>query len=384
MTNPTTFLWRMLVFLVAVAALVGLLSVEIATAFGANPLLNGVIGAVLLLGIAWNIRQVLALTREVEWIEGFRSAAPNALAPRSTTPEAPKLLAPMASMLASRRSERLQLSAIGMRSVLDGIASRLDESREISRYATGLLIFLGLLGTFWGLLMTIGSVSAVINSMSVGGGDIAELFNQLKAGLSEPLRGMAVAFSSSMLGLAGALVLGFLDLQAGQAQNRFYTELEDWLASATRLSSGTLGGEGEGSMPAYVQALLEQSAENMDELQRTMARTEEGRAQGNQAVMALSERLSVLAEQMRASQVLMTRMAEAQMQLQPTLARLADAAGAGALDEASRAHLRNLELYLARILEEMTQGRMQATSEIRNEIKVLARTIAALAEDPRQ
>ena len=384
MTNPTTFLWRMLVFLVAVAALVGLLSAEIATAFGANPLLNGVIVAVLLLGIVWNIRQVLALTREVEWIEGFRSAAPNALAPRSTTQAAPKLLAPMASMLASRRSERLQVSAIGMRSVLDGISSRLDESREISRYATGLLIFLGLLGTFWGLLMTIGSVSAVINGMSVGGGDITELFNQLKAGLSEPLRGMAIAFSSSMLGLAGALVLGFLDLQAGQAQNRFYTELEDWLAGATRLSSGTLGGEGEGSMPAYVQALLEQSAENMDELQRTMARTEEGRAQGNQAVMALSERLSVLAEQMRASQVLMTRMAEAQMQLQPTLARLADAAGAGALDEASRAHLRNLELYLARILEEMTQGRMQATSEIRNEIKVLARTIAALAEDPRQ
>jgi hypothetical protein len=383
MTNPTTFLWRMLVFLVAVAALVGLLSVEIASAFGANPMLNGVIVAVLLLGIVWNIRQVLALTREVEWIEGYRSAAPNALAPRSNPQAAPKLLAPMASMLASRRSERLQLSAIAMRSVLDGISSRLDESREISRYATGLLIFLGLLGTFWGLLLTIGSVSAVINGMSVGQGDIAELFNQLKTGLSEPLQGMAIAFSSSMLGLAGALVLGFLDLQAGQAQNRFYTELEDWLAGATRLSSGALGGEGEGSMPAYVQALLEQSAENMDELQRTMARTEEGRAQGNQAVMALSERLSVLAEQMRASQVLMTRMAEAQTQLQPTLARLADAAGAGALDEASRAHLRNLELYLARILEEMTQGRMQATSEIRNEIKVLARTIAALAEEPR-
>jgi len=384
MTNPTTFLWRMLVFLVAVVALVGLLSAEIATAFGANPLLNGVIGAVLLLGIAWNIRQVLALTREVEWIEGFRSAAPNALAPRSTALEAPKLLAPMASMLASRRSERLQLSAIGMRSVLDGIASRLDESREISRYATGLLIYLGLLGTFWGLLMTIGSVSAVIDSMSVGGGDIAELFNQLKAGLSEPLRGMAVAFSSSMLGLAGALVLGFLDLQAGQAQNRFYTELEDWLAGVTRLSSGALGGEGEGSMPAYVHALLEQSAENLEELQRTMARNEEGRAQGNQAVMALTERLSVLADQMRSSQLLMTRMAESQTLLQPTLARLADAADAGALDEASRTHLRNLELYLARILEEMTQGRMQATSELRNEIKVLARTIAALAEEPRQ
>jgi polyhydroxyalkanoate synthesis regulator protein len=137
-------------------------------------------------------------------------------------------------------------------------------------------------------------------------------------------------------------------------------------------------------MPAYVHALLEQSAENLEELQRTMARNEEGRAQGNQAVMALTERLSVLADQMRSSQLLMTRMAESQTLLQPTLARLADAADAGALDEASRTHLRNLELYLARILEEMTQGRMQATSELRNEIKVLARTIAALAEEPRQ
>jgi hypothetical protein len=271
---------------------------------------------------------------------------------------------------------------MAMRSVLDGIASRLDESREISRYATGLLIFLGLLGTFWGLLLTIGSVSAVISNMSVGGGDINALFNELKSGLSEPLRGMAIAFSSSMLGLAGALVLGFLDLQAGQAQNRFYTELEDWLASATRLSSGALGADGEGSMPAYVQALLEQSAENMEELQRTLSRNEEGRAQGTAALMQLTERLAVQADQMRAAQVLMSRMAEAQAQLQPILARLADSSADGALDAASRAHIRNLELYLARILEEMTQGRMQATSEIRNEIKVLARTIAAIAEDP--
>jgi hypothetical protein len=378
MTSPTVYLWRMLGFLVAVAALVGLLSAEIAHAFAANPMLNGVIAAVLLLGIAWTIRQVLALTREVEWIEAFR----NPVAGAPSRP-APKLLGPMASMLASRKSERLSLSAMAMRSVLDGIGSRLDESREISRYATGLLIFLGLLGTFWGLLLTIGSVAQVINDMSVGTGDINALFNQLKSGLAEPLRGMSIAFSSSMLGLAGALVLGFLDLQAGQAQNRFYTELEDWLAAATRLSSGALGGDGEGSMPAYVQALLEQSAENMDELQRTLARGEEGRAASSQALMTLTERLSVLADQMRANQVLMSRMAEAQSALAPTLQRLADAAGHGALDEASRAHIRNLELYMARILEEMTQGRLQATSEIRNEIKVLARTIAALAEEPR-
>jgi len=144
--------------------------------------------------------------------------------------------------------------------VLDSIGSRLDESRELSRYMTGLLIFLGLLGTFWGLLLTIGAIADVISGMSVGSGDINALFEQLKTGLGRPLRGMGTAFSASMLGLAGALVLGFLDLTAGQAQNRFYNELEEWLASLTRLSSGVLGGEGDASVPVYVQALLEQTA----------------------------------------------------------------------------------------------------------------------------
>jgi hypothetical protein len=377
MTSPTVFLWRMLAFLGAVAVLVALLAEELAAAFAANVLLNAVILGVLLMGIAWTIRQVLVLTAEVEWLNAFRNPA---AAKPSDRP--PKLLAPMASMFAQRRTERLTLSAMAMRSVLDGIESRLDESRELSRYATGLLIFLGLLGTFWGLLLTIGSVSNVIGNMSVGSGDINVLFNQLKAGLAEPLRGMAVAFSSSMLGLAGALVLGFMDLTAGQAQSRFFAELEDWLAGATRLSAGAVGTEGEGSMPAYVQALLEQSAENMDELHRAMARGEEGRMQSNQALMTLTERLSILADQMRAAQVLMSRLAEAQSQLAPTLQRMVEASAQGALDDASRAHIRNQELYLARILEEMSQGRQQATNDIRNEIKILARTIAALAEEP--
>ena len=178
-------------------------------------------------------------------------------------------------MFAARRADRLSLSAPAMRTVLDGIASRLDEQREVSRYMIGLLIFLGLLGTFWGLLLTIGSISDVIGGMSVGSGDLNQLFNQLKTGLTQPLRGMGTAFSSSMFGLAGALVLGFLDLTAGQAQNRFFNELEEWLAGITRLSSGVLS-EGEGSVPAYVQALLEQTAENMEGLQRVLARGEEG------------------------------------------------------------------------------------------------------------
>ncbi|RYJ01129.1 MAG: flagellar motor protein MotA, partial [Acetobacteraceae bacterium] len=296
---------------------------------------------------------------------------------------APKLLGPMASMFSARRSDRLSLSAPAMRSVLDSIASRLDESRELSRYMTGLLIFLGLLGTFWGLLLTIGSVSEVIGGMSVGSGDLNQLFNQLKTGLAQPLKGMGTAFSSSMLGLAGALVLGFLDLTAGQAQNRFYNELEEWLAGLTRLSSGVLGdnpGEG-GNVPAYVQALLEQTAENLEGLQRILVRGEEGRAQTGQAMLTLTERLSALTDQMRASQTLMLRVAEQQAQLGPVLARLAEVQASPAIDETVRSHLRNAEIYLGRLVDEVAQGRVQSTAEIRSEIKLVARTIAALAEE---
>ncbi|WP_419896521.1 flagellar motor protein MotA [Roseomonas sp. USHLN139] len=387
MTRPTHYLLRMLVFLAAVLALCAMLSAELANAFAANPLLNAVILVVLLLGVGWNIRQVLSLKPEVEWLEGFRAPKPGAAA----RPE-PRLLAPMASMIAARRGDRLSISAPVMRSLLDGIASRLDESRELSRYMTGLSIFLGLLGTFWGLIMTIGAVADVINSMSVGSGDLNQLFNQLKSGLAQPLSGMGIAFSSSMLGLAGALVLGFLDLTAGQAQSRFYSELEEWLAGVTRLSSGVLGGDGEagGSIPAYVQALLEQTAENLENLQRIMARGEEGRAASSQALHTLTDRLSIMADQMRANQVLMQRMAEAQSGLAPAIARLTEAQAqaahvaahaAPAIDDASRAHLRNIEVYLARMSEDVAQGRAQSTAEIRGEIKILARTIAALAEE---
>lgn len=377
MTPPRHYLWRMLAFLAAVIGVAVLLAPQLQQAFAANPILNAVILGVLVLGILWNLRQVLVLRPDVRWLEAFRAADPDAAAPA-----APRLLGPMASMFAARRGDRLSLSAPAMRSVLDGIASRLDESRELSRYVTGLSIFLGLLGTFWGLLLTIESVSAVIGGMSVGTGDINALFNQLKEGLAQPLRGMGTAFSASMLGLAGALVLGFLDLTAGQAQNRFYSELEEWLAGLTRLSSGVLGAEGEGgSVPAYVQALLEQTAENLEGLQRILARGEEGRVAASQALLTLTERLSALTDQMRTGQSLMLRVAEQQAALAPALTRLAERAGETALDEASRAHLRNADLSLARLVDEVSQGRNAVIAEVRSEIKVLARTIAALAEE---
>jgi hypothetical protein len=381
MTKPGIYLARMLLFLAAVAGVAGLLSPVLITAFRNNPGINSLILVVLALGIAWNLHQVTRLRPEVTWLETFRTARPRL----SVLPQ-PKLLAPMANMLAARNESgrdgggRFTLSAGAMRSLLDGIASRLDESRELSRYMTGLMIFLGLLGTFWGLLKTIGSIAEVIAAMHVGGGDVNVMFEQLKSGLARPLAGMGTAFSASMYGLSGALVLGFLDLVAGQAQNRFYNELEEWLAGLTRLSSGALA-EGDSSIPVYVQALLEQTAENMENLQRVLLRGEERSNQGNQAIMTLTERLATLSDTMRASQQLMMRIAESQSALGPALQRLAEQRERTG-DDAARGHLRNIELYMQRLLAEAEQGRAQSTSELRSDIRILTRTVAALAETP--
>jgi hypothetical protein len=388
MTKPTVYLIRMVIFLVVVAAVAALLSGPLFGAFQGNPLLNSLILSILALGIVWNLRQVQRLSPEVTWLETWQTARA-----RTAALPPPKLLAPMASMLAAREAggprndgrgegrARLTLSTSAMRSLLDGLSSRLDESRELSRYMTGLLIFLGLLGTFWGLLKTVGAVSEVIGGMSVGSGDVNAMFEQLKSGLTKPLAGMATAFSASMFGLSGALVLGFLDLTAGQAQNRFFNELEEWLAGLTRLSSGALA-EGEGgSVPVYVQALLEQTAENMEGLQRILARGEDRSGQANQAVMGLTERIGTLTDSMRASQQLMLRIAETQAQLGPALARLADARIEPPHDDIARAHLRNIELYLQRLLADAEQGRAQSTAELRNDLRILTRTVAALAEE---
>ena len=254
MTRPRKYLFRMALFVIVVAVLCGFLFLPLQNAFMTNAPLNGFIIGVFVLGIIYNFRQVLMLYPEVAWIESFRQDG----APLSETP-LPKLLAPMATMV-GKHKDRLSLSTLAMRSFLDGIVSRLDESRDISRYTIGLLIFLGLLGTFWGLLGTVASIGDVIGGLSVEGGDAAVVFGDLKRGLQAPMAGMGTAFSSSLFGLAGSLVLGFLDLQANQAQNRFYNDLEEWLSSVTRLSTGSLAIETDQPIPAYVQALLEQTA----------------------------------------------------------------------------------------------------------------------------
>lgn len=373
MTRPRLFLTRMAVFLVAVFVVCAILLAPLHDAFMANAPLNGLILGVLLLGIFYNFRQVLLLYPEVAWLEGYRQN-------HSTLSQAknPKLLAPMATML-GERNDKLSLSTMAMRSLLDGISSRLDESRDMSRYMIGLLIFLGLLGTFWGLLETIASIGDVIGGLSAAGGNLAGVFEDLKRGLEAPLSGMGTAFSSSLFGLAGSLVLGFLDLQAGQAQNRFYNDLEEWLSSLTRLSSGALPGEGDRSVPYYVQALLEQTAESLENLQRTLARGEDERNHANTNLTTLMEKIGTLSDHMRTEQTLMMKLAESQMEMKPILLRLAEGAGARpeSLDESTRTHIRNLDVYVARLLEELSSGREDVVQQLRSEIKLLARTIAA-------
>lgn len=377
-TQPSRYLTRMGFFIGVVAATVALLFPELRAAFVANTVLNGVILGVLLIGIIHAFRTVTMLRGEIAWIESFRRD--NSVVSSTAVP---RLLSPMATML-GENSDRISLSTIAMRSLLDGIAARLDESREISRYMIGLLVFLGLLGTFWGLLETVQAIGSVVGGLNIAGGDLGSAFNDLKQGLQAPISGMGTAFSSSLFGLAGSLVLGFLELQGGQAQNRFYNELEEWLSSLTRLGSGAIAGiEGsEQSVPAYIQALLEQTADGLEGMQRAMARSEENRTDYSRNIFELTERIGALSNQMATEQKLMLKLAESQSELTPILGKLAESGGNSASDEITQAYLRNIETYLSRIHDEMGPGRTDAVKEIRSEIRLLARTIAALAEEP--
>jgi hypothetical protein len=294
LSSPRIFLVRMLVFLVLCALITVVLYKQILVAFFANPGLNALIGMVLAVGIILSFRQVIRLYPEVAWVNSFRIADPGLAIDRH-----PKLLAPMAAILGGERSGRMTISQQTMRHLLDSIATRLDEARDISRYLTALLVFLGLLGTFWGLIETVGSVGKVIDGLKVGG-DAGALFDTLKEGLAAPLGGMGISFSSSLFGLAGSLILGFLDLQSSQAQNRFYTDLEDWLATTVREYSKE-GGTGSGG---ELQAAV-------DRLRLTLE--DGGASRGTTAAMAnLAEAIQGLVSHMRTEQQMIREWADGQ------------------------------------------------------------------------
>jgi hypothetical protein len=306
LSSPRIFLVRMVVFLILCSLVVVVLYRQIWAAFLANPGLNALIIGVLMIGIALAFRQVIRLFPEVNWVNGFRLADPGLAVERP-----PVLLAPMAVLLGDRIG-RMAISSQLMRGILDSIATRLDEARDMSRYMTGLLVFLGLLGTFWGLIETVGSVGNVINTLKPGG-DAAAIFDSLKEGLAAPLSGMGISFSSSLFGLAGSLVLGFLDLQTSQAQNRFYTDLEDWLSTTVR--------DLVSDRDAPAGAVSGDLRSSIDRLRETI--TEGGSSRATTTAMAnLAEAIQGLVQHMRTEQQMIRDWVDSQAQQHRDIRRL--------------------------------------------------------------
>ena len=316
LTRPQVFLWRMSLFLILAILLAIILdgqTQQLRHSFMANPGLNALIIGVLVVGIVYAFRQVLRLYPEINWVNNFRISDPGITSDKTT----PTLLAPMATMLKDRTGH-LSLATGAMRSLLDSVASRLDEQRETTRYLVGLLVFLGLLGTFWGLLQTVSSVGATIGTLDTNTGESVMLFDQLKEGLAGPLKGMGTAFSCSMFGLAGSLILGFLDLQAGHAQGRFYNELEDWLSGITELQLAETPGAGAAVTPQIRYALLDMQrslADLNDKVEHKMLTDNT-----SDAVKDLAAGVDKLIRQMRAEQKVVREWADEQAQQQHELA----------------------------------------------------------------
>lgn len=318
MTRPARVLVWMVPFLVVVGLAVAVLLEPLGRAFLTNPVFNTIIVTVFLLGIIVNFQQVASLSSEAAWVNRHRSGRRQKRASGRRT----RMLAALEKLVEQHGDEPVRLSPLSLRAVLDSVRLRLDEARDVSRYTIGLLIFLGLLGTFWGLLQTVSSVGQMIGGLNSGGGDNSMLFGSLLAGLEKPLAGMGTAFSSSLFGLAGSLILGFLDLQVGHAQNRFFNQLEDWLTGMTRMSGMHMYAEGGLSEPTYIHALLEKTAETLDKLERGLSR-----------------------------------------------------------DEAQR---RNLDSSILRLAEELSEGRGQLTEDLRDELRLIGRALSAEAHNRNQ
>ena len=305
LSSPRIFLIRMMVFVILVGLVAFVLHKQIEVAFMANPGLNALIIAIEVIGIVLSLRQVLRLYPEIAWVNNFRLADPGLAVDRP-----PILLAPMAAILGSRVG-RMAMSSQLMRGILDSIATRLDEARDISRYMTGLLVFLGLLGTFWGLIETVSSVGGVIQGLKATG-DAGSMFDSLRDGLAAPLSGMGISFSSSLFGLAGSLVLGFLDLQSSQAQNRFYTELEDWLS--TTLYDQT-------AEPAVATGVAGEVRSAIDRLREAVDQVEAGKS-ASAAMANLAEAIQGLVHHMRTEQQMIRDWVDSQAEQQREIKKL--------------------------------------------------------------
>jgi biopolymer transport protein ExbB/TolQ len=372
MTYIQHYFLRMGAFVAAVLLCVLALKTQLISIFSNNIFLNSVISSCLILGIGLCFYQLYRLKQEQQWLDTFEQGT-------ERFPNAPKaqILAPLA-IIFSDPSHGGTLSAVTAKSILSSVEARLDESRHVTRYLVGLLIFLGLLGTFWGLSETIGAIAGVINGIDMGSGEVKDAFQNLKKGLQSPLSGMGTAFSCSMFGLASSLIVGFLDLQISGAGNKFYQTLEERLAMNTRLGS-SVDHTGQSSGPAYSLGLLEQTVEALSNLQNQMRRTEDNRLSLVKTLHTLTERMTQLTEQMGSHQGIMKKIAQNQIDLQENVLQIGKAVSETQKDETLKHHLRNIDATAAKLLEESVEGRNRLTQELRNEIRVIARTLSAIA-----
>lgn len=338
----------------------------ISAIFMSNPYLNSVILTVFILGVLSCFRQVVQLANSVSWIEGFASSRPG-----MEMAKAPSLLAPLATLLRSR-GVRMQLSASSGRSILDSVGQRIDEDREITRYLGNVLIFLGLLGTFYGLATTVPALVETIRGLNPAPGESGtEVFGRLQAGLESQLGGMGTAFSSSLLGLAGSLVVGLLELFAGHGQNRFYRELEEWLSTITRVGFAS-GDEGGGGDSAVMAGVFDNLAEQMERLQQMFSQSDAARSEIDNRLGELAAGIGRLTDRMTANDpsTALLRVAEGQERL---LERLGEV-GEG-MDAESRMRLRSIDVQMLRILEELSAGRQETMAELRTDMSALTRAI---------
>lgn len=346
---------------------------QVMPVFEANPWLNGFIVFVFVIGVVACFWQVFQLIGSVRWIEGFAAQTPG-----HEMVKAPLLLAPLASLL-RQRGKRMQIASTSARSILDSVAQRIDEAREITRYIVNLLIFLGLLGTFYGLATTVPAVVDTIRSLAPQEGEGGvDVFNRLMTGLEAQLGGMGVAFASSLLGLAGSLIVGLLELFAGHGQNRFYRELEEWMSTITRV--GFSAGDGEGGAESHAMAgVLDHMGEQMESLQMMLTQSDVSRAMVDEKLGVVADSIERLTHRMgEANPVNATlmRVAEGQERLIGTLEKQEQ--GSDGMDAESRMRLRSIDVQMLRILEEISAGRQESMTEIRTDLAALNKVISQI------
>lgn len=369
-SQPVRQIVIMLVVVVLVAAGAWFIHGTVAGIFSTNPWLNGFIASVFLMGVLTCFWQVLTLIKSVSWIEDFVRHVPG-----HDRTQPPTLLLPLAAQMRSRAA-MMQISTAAQRSILESVATRIDEARDITRYLTNLLIFLGLLGTFYGLATTVPAVVDTIRSLAPKDGESGmQVFSRLMTGLESQLGGMGTAFSASLLGLAGSLVIGLLELFSNHGQNRFYRELEDWLSSITRVSLT----DGEGGDQATIAAMLDQMAGQMDALQSLYTQSDVTRVAIEDKLDDLSHVIGHLADQTAAGlaqKSLLERIADGQERL---IAALAHTEGGAVGDAESRMRLRSIDVQLLRLHEEVAAGRQETLADLRGDLAALTAAIRSLS-----